>query len=243
MVSVTDLPPILYRVYDDTSVSKYYWQGFQAGALFMPLDPLGFKNMVQRHGNWSSREGTPFVSVTSSPDAAGWHVAKKKAGGGVDTNIMVALIDTAALLGPGGTTVWKMHDAMDHFGLLPWKCERRAYDNEYLCALRIPPAAVFACCQPDYFMDTALVFLKNLEWREGGKTAPRGKTVLTIRAPDAVVLDAVVLEAVASEGSVSDEVLVSQDVEAVETVRAEEVVIPGEDEALGSDEGSVSEVI
>lgn len=205
--------------------------------MFMPLEPLNFKHMVQRHGNWSSREGTPFVSVTSSPDAAGWHVAKKQASGG-QTNIMVALIDTAALLGPCGTTIWKMHDAMDHFGLQPWKCERRAYDNEYLCGLRIPPQAIFACCQPDYFMDTALMFLKNLEWKEGGKTAARGKTILTIRPPDIVVPDQAVVSDVVS---VPDEELVLQDTEADELVDSKEVLVPETDEALGSDAVVASE--
>lgn len=183
VTSVTDLPPILYRVYDDTSVSKYTWQGFDSGTRRMPRDALQFKLMVQRHGNWSSRKGTPFVSVTSSPDAAGWHVAKKQASGN-DSNVMVALIDTVALLGTCKTSVWKMHDAMDHFGLEPWKGDRRAYENEYICALKIPARAIFACCQPDYFMDTALAFLKSLEWREGGKARSQRQTVLTIRAPD-----------------------------------------------------------
>ncbi|KAL0632206.1 hypothetical protein Q9L58_008916 [Maublancomyces gigas] len=185
VTSITDLPPILYRVYDDTSVSKYTWQGFDSGVRRMPRDASQFKSMVQRHGNWSSRKGTPFVSVTSSPDAAGWHVAKKQASGN-DSNVMVALIDTVALLGTCKTSVWKMHDAMDHFGLEPWKGDRRAYENEYICALKIPARAIFACCQPDYFMDTALAFLKSLEWREGGKARSQRQTVLTIRAPDPV---------------------------------------------------------
>lgn len=167
VTSVTDLPPILYRVYDDTSISKYTWKGFASGGRRMPRNASQFKAMVERHGNWTSRKRTPFVSVTASPDAASWHIVKKKATGD-DTNIMVALIDTVALLGPCQTSVWKMHDAMDHFGLEPWKGDRHAYDNEYICALAIPAKAVFACCQPELFMDTALAFLKSLELREGG---------------------------------------------------------------------------
>lgn len=181
--STTDLPPVLYRVYDETSVSKYSWLGFIAMIPHLPDDPLYFRSMVQRHGNWSCRQGTPFVSVTASPDAAGWHIAKKQTSG-LPTNIMVALVDTAALL--RATRVWKMHDAMDHFGLQPWGCERRAYDNEYICAGGIPASAVFACCQPEYYMDVALVFMKNMERREAEKTRSKGM-VVTIRAPDEVV--------------------------------------------------------
>lgn len=182
-VSNTDLPPVLYRVYDGTSVSKYSWLGFIAKIPYLPDDPLYFRSMVQRHGNWSCRQGTPFVSVTASPDAAGWHIAKKQTSE-LPTNIMVALVDTAALL--RATRVWKMHDAMDHFGLQPSGCERRAYDNEYICAGGIPASAVFACCQPEYYMDMALVFMKNLERKEAEKTRAKG-TVVTIRAPDEVV--------------------------------------------------------
>lgn len=161
VTSVTDIPPILYRVYDETSVSKYSWDGFTAGASCMPQDAFNFKNMVNFHGNWSSREGTPFISVTCCPNAAAWQVAIRQASRN-EPNIMVALIDTAALLGQCQISVWKMHDARDHFGLQPWKCHRRAYDNEYICALKIPAKAIFACCQPAYFRQNALIFLDNL---------------------------------------------------------------------------------
>lgn len=164
ITSVTDLPPILYRVYDKTSVSKYGWEGFTAASRFMPRDPTHFKYMVQLHGNWNSSEGTPFVSVTSSPDAAAWHVSHKQASGN-ETGIMVALIDTATLLGPCQTRVWKMHHARDHFGLRPWTCDRRAFDHEYICALRIPARAIFACCRPEFFMELSRLFLKSLETR------------------------------------------------------------------------------
>lgn len=160
ITSVAAIPPILFRVYDDTSVSKYAWNGFTAASQYMPRDATRFGGMVQLHGNWGSREGTPFVSVTSNPDAVAWHVANKKAQGN-NTNIMVALINTAILLGPEGTTVWRMHDARDHFGLQSWKCNRRAFDDEYICALGIPARAIFTCCKPEYFMTAATLFLNN----------------------------------------------------------------------------------
>lgn len=127
----------------------------------MPRDALGFKHMVQLHGNWSSREGTPFVSVTSSSNVAAWHVTHKQANGD-QTDIMVALIDTAVLLGPCQTGVWEMHHARDHFGLPLWKCDRRAFDHEYICALRIPASAVIACCRPEYFVEMSKMFMKGL---------------------------------------------------------------------------------
>jgi hypothetical protein len=144
-------------------VSQYTIAGFHSGNPYLPNNPSNFKTMVKRHANWSSRAGTPFISMTTSPDAVGWHVAKKKADGDYYGNVMVALIDTATLLTTCRSQIWKMHDAMDHFGLEPYKCQRRAYDNEYICALRIPAISIFACCQPDYFMDVALIFLKNLD--------------------------------------------------------------------------------
>lgn len=137
----------------------------------MPQDAFHFGNMVNLHGNWSSREGTPFISVTSSPEAVAWHVGIRQASRN-QPNIMVALIDTAALLGPCQTTVWKMHDARDHFGLQPWKCHRRAFDNEYICALRIPARAIFACCKPNYFVQNAQMFLDGME---RDKMGPMGK--------------------------------------------------------------------
>lgn len=162
VTSAIDLPPILYRVYDETSVSKYSWEGFTAASSFMPQDTFHFRNMVNLHGNWSSREGTPFISVTSSPDAVAWHVGIRQASRN-QPNIMVALIDTATLLGSCQASVWKMHDARDHFGLQPWKYNRRAFDNEYICALRIPARAIFACCKPHYFKQNALMFLETMK--------------------------------------------------------------------------------
>lgn len=95
----------------------------------MPQDAFHFRGMVNLHGNCSSRERTPFISVTDSPVSVALHVEIRQNTRN-QSNIMVALIDTAALLGQ--TSVWKMHDARDHFGLQPWKCHRRAFDNEYL---------------------------------------------------------------------------------------------------------------
>lgn len=166
MASVADLPPILYRVYDETSVSKYSSDGFTAAATSMPQDAFNFRSLVNLHGNWSSREKSPFISVTSTPDGAARQVAIRQASRS-QPYIMVALIDTAALLGPCQTSVWKMHDARDHFGLVPWKCHRRAFDHEYICALRIPAKAVFACCRPEYFRQNAVMFLQSVGWTGG----------------------------------------------------------------------------
>lgn len=187
ITSVTDLPPILYRVYDTTSVSQYNSKGFTASMTSMPYDPVSFRAMVDRHANWNSREGTPFVSVTSSPNAARWHITKKESTGLSTT--MVGLIDSAALLRV--TRVWQMHDAMDYLGLQPSTCERHAYDNEYICAVNIPASTVFACCQPDYYMDMAYVFMKKLERREAAKARPGTRVVVTIRAPDSDAAEAV----------------------------------------------------
>lgn len=157
--SASDIPPILYRVYDETSVSKYSWEGFTAAASCMPQDAFHFRGMVNLHGNWGSRESTPFISVTDSPASVAFHVEIRQKTRN-QSNIMVALIDTAALLGQ--TSVWKMHDARDHFGLQPWKCHRRAFDNEYICALRIPAKAIVACCRPGYFQQNVWMFLDSL---------------------------------------------------------------------------------
>lgn len=167
ITSTSQLPPILYRVYDETSVSKYSSDGFTAAATSMPTDAFSFRTMVNLHGNWSSREKSPFISVTSTPDGAARQVAIRQASRN-QPYIMVALIDTAALLS-GGIGVWKMHDARDHFGLVPWKCHRRAFDHEYICALRIPAQAVFACCRPEYFRQNAVMFLQTLGWTGAGE--------------------------------------------------------------------------
>lgn len=81
---------------------------------------------------------------------------------------MVALIDTAVLLRPLTARVWKMCEAMSHFGL---KGDHRVYESEYICKLTIPATAVIACCQPEYVVDTALLFMKALELRDVGKTS------------------------------------------------------------------------
>lgn len=188
ITSPGDLPPILYRVYDDTSMSQFTSSGFSASVPRLAYHPMTFRGMVERHANWSSRGGTPFISVTSSADAARWHVSKKRETG-LATGVMVALIDTAALLRT--TQVWKMHDAMDHFGVPPAMCERRAYDNEYICAVGIPAAAIVASCQPEYYMDMAYVFLKKLERVYAGRARSGGRVVVTIRAPDADAVEAV----------------------------------------------------
>lgn len=90
-----------------------------------------------------------------------WHIAKKEARG-TNTNIMVALIDTAALLGDAGSRAWKMLDAMDHAGVVPRRGDRRVYANEVICAGGIPAGVVFACCRPLYFRENAAAFLKSL---------------------------------------------------------------------------------
>lgn len=159
VMSLGDISPILFRVYDETSVSRLSSDGFTAGACCMPSDSFQFRNMVNLHGNWSSREKTPFISVTSSPEAAAWHVTIRQATRSQRT-ITVALIDTFALLSRTG--VWKMHDARNRFGLQPWKCHPRAFDNEYICNMRIPAAAIIACCRPEYFRQTAMMFLNGV---------------------------------------------------------------------------------
>lgn len=188
ITSAAELPPLLYRVYDSTSMSQFTSTGFSARIEQLPYNPMIFREMVERHANWSSRGGTPFVSVTSSADAARWHVSKKREAG-LATGAMVAIIDTAALLRT--TQVWRMHDAMDHFGVQPAMCERRAYDNEYICAVGIPAAAVVASCQPEYYMDMSYVFLKKLERTYTGRAQIGGRVVVTIRAPDADAQEAV----------------------------------------------------
>lgn len=147
-------------------MSKYSADGFTAASPVLPTDAFNFRNMVNLHGNWSSREKSPFISVTSTPDGAARQVAIRQASRN-QPYIMVALIDTAVLLGPCQTAVWKMHDVRDHFGLLPWKCHRRAFDHEYICALRIPAKAVFACCRPEFFKQNAVMFLESLGWTGG----------------------------------------------------------------------------
>lgn len=159
--SVADLPPLLYRVCDHNSINKYFWQGFNAASRLMAQEMLGFKSMVQQHATWTSSKGTPFVSVTSSPDAVRWHVANKQASGKSSMPI-VTLIDTAALLRPCSLNVWKMIDRMYHFGLEYWNCNRSAFDNEYICGLGVPAQVTLVHCQPDYFMDNALLFFKKL---------------------------------------------------------------------------------
>lgn len=162
VASLADLPPVLYRVYDNTSVSKYTWRGFAGGSAMPPLTAAAFKLSLKNHANWSSRQPTPYVSVTTSADSALWHIAKKQARG-ANTNIMVALIDTSALLGAGGARAWRMLDAMDHAGVVPRRGDRRVYVNEVICAGGIPAGVVFACCRPGYFREAAEAFLRELE--------------------------------------------------------------------------------
>lgn len=124
-----------------------------------------FKHMVLLHSNRSNRNVTPFISVTSSPVVASSDATSMQASGN-QTDVMVALIDTVALLGSCRVTVWDMHHAMDHFGLRVPNSDRRLFDEEYICALRIPASAIFACCRPEYFLKMSLILLKSLERRD-----------------------------------------------------------------------------
>lgn len=166
ITSAAELLPILYRICDETSVSQYYCDGFTAGAMSMPTDAFSVRNMVNLHGNWSSRDKLPFISITSTPDGVARQVAIRQDSRN-QLYIMVALIDTTALLGLCQLGVWKMQDARDHFGLVQWNCHRRGFDHEYICALRIPARAVFPCCRPKYFSQNAFRYLHSLGWMGG----------------------------------------------------------------------------
>lgn len=120
----------------------------------MPSDPSEFGRMIGNHAQWRSRVQTPFISVTDSERVVRWHLSIRNRSG-----IMVAIINTEVLVDLLNIQVWQMHAVMDHFGVKPpGRSYRSTFDNEYLCGLRIPEAAVLAVCEPKLFDRMAEIY-------------------------------------------------------------------------------------
>lgn len=103
---------------------------------------------------------TPFISMTDHLVCVDWHVTIRRKSGRL--NIKVAMIDTAMLLGICGMSVWKMQDVMAQYGILPpGSCSISTFDNEYICAMRVPVQAIIACCEPEEVGEKVAGFLEE----------------------------------------------------------------------------------
>lgn len=124
----------------------------------MPHTPLEFRNVLERHVDWRCRLTTSFISMTDNPHAVDWQVAIRERVR--RRNIMIAIIDTAALLCHCRASIWEMQSAMKHYGVSPpGKLTLGSFDNEYICALRVPSVAIVRLCTPLDFRARALEYI------------------------------------------------------------------------------------
>lgn len=139
------LPYRLYRVYDNSSVSKYSKRyGFRAQDDEFPPEDAEIAcfmwEPVRRHLDWSNRCPTPFVSTWESSQKA-WETAKGREERGCQ-NVQIAVIDVDIL---NENNVWfaKLIDVVKKFNVrLPDKTRRYLSPDEYLCLHSIPRKAI-----------------------------------------------------------------------------------------------------
>src|SRR5579859_1019479 len=140
-----ELPDRLYRVFDNSSVSKYSrFYGFRAQDSEFPRTAVETAHFmwepIRHHLNWSNRDPTPFVSTWESSEKT-WEAAKRREARGCQ-NIKIAVIDVDILM---EMDVWfaKSIDLVEKFDVyLPEKTSRYLSPVEYLCFHSIPRRAV-----------------------------------------------------------------------------------------------------
>ena len=140
-----DLPDRLYRVFDNSSVSKYSKiYGFRAQDDAFPLEAAETAHHmwepVRRHLDWSNRYPTPFVSTWESSQKA-WKTAKRREERGCQ-NVKIAVIEVDILK---ENDVWfeKSIDIVEKFDVyLPERTRRYLSSVEYLCLHSIPRKAI-----------------------------------------------------------------------------------------------------
>ncbi|KAL0639491.1 hypothetical protein Q9L58_001520 [Maublancomyces gigas] len=155
VINLSQRAPLLYRVFDDESVSTYMPTGFIAGSSQMPSNASEFGQMVGNHAQWRGRVPTPFISVTDSQQVVRWQISIRNRPG-----VMVAIIDTSIFVDLLEGQVWQMDEVMNHFGVKPpGTCRWKSFEDEYLCGLQIPECAVLQVCEPKVFFMMAEIYL------------------------------------------------------------------------------------
>jgi len=140
-----ELPDRLYRVFDNSSVSKYSrFYGFRAHDIEFPRaavdTPHCMWHPIRQHLDWSNRDPTPFISTWESSEKT-WKAAEKREARGCQ-NVKIAVIDVDILT---EMNVWfaKSIDLVERFNVyLPQKTSRYLSPVEYLCLHSIPRRAV-----------------------------------------------------------------------------------------------------
>jgi hypothetical protein len=134
------MPGLLYRVFDDLSVSQFDERhGFKAGNVDR-FDPNRHrqeaKRIVERQSDWYNRELTPLISSTDSYDHAVRLGEGKSNWAGGELNLRVAVIDPSAL---GNVAMYQMSKLMEITGA---NLSASPGPHEYVCVHRIPRRAV-----------------------------------------------------------------------------------------------------
>ena len=137
--SAMEIPNVVYRVFDDSSVSKFDpFKGFLAGDPTWPIEdwhnPEKMNLALSRHLDWYNREPTPFLS-TSSCVKKTLHEAERR---GSFSNVYVAKID-AKLLCDAGLRIGQARELALRYDVDDWTWVGTV---EYLFLGHIPSSAV-----------------------------------------------------------------------------------------------------
>jgi len=140
-----ELPDRLYRVFDNSSMSKYSrFYGFRAQDDAFPRAVVETAHFmwepIRQHLDWSNRNPTPFVSTWESSEKT-WKAAKRR-GECRCQNVKIAVIDVDILT---EMDVWfaKSAELVEKFDVyLSEKGKRYLSPLEYLCLHSLPRKAV-----------------------------------------------------------------------------------------------------
>lgn len=151
---MTDTLEVIYRVFDDSSVSRYdATDGFRSqDRSFSPEDWFDSAKMAQalrRHLNRSSGNSTPFIS-TSASRAQSWQEVNRRRKAGKQ-NVKIAVINFDALA-MNGVKVDHMEALIRRVRRqLPMQYQQVMGTIEYLCLSHIPSCAIEHIYDSDKF--------------------------------------------------------------------------------------------
>ncbi|KAF8432090.1 hypothetical protein BGX38DRAFT_264903 [Terfezia claveryi] len=143
--STRSLPPTLWRIYNDTSVSRRLPNGgFLAGSPDKAInmnDPQGVAIEIKLHLNWYSPLKTVFISSSQNFSWIQYHAVKRELKG--RKNVRVSQINTAFAL-ECGAKIFHMVALAEFSGRkIPQRAEKSAQD-EWVFLTEIPSWAVVA---------------------------------------------------------------------------------------------------
>jgi hypothetical protein len=148
-------PSTVYRVYDDTSMSKYHAQeGFRAKYQgFTSQDWEDRRKMastIPQHLDWYNRASTPFI-LTSASHKTTLREAERRIEHGY-THVRVSIIDFDLLA--SRTKVDNVKTLVEKFLIeLPRRLEQFIGSAEYLCLRSIPVDVIRRDCSMDEFRE------------------------------------------------------------------------------------------